>query len=55
MVKLAENKVVDIDVMPGTDEDKLKAQADAIRYALAFWPGCCNLLLCFLRFLNRDI
>lgn len=36
MVKLAENKVVDIDVMPGTDEDKLKAQADALRYVVVF-------------------
>jgi hypothetical protein len=39
MVKLAENKVVDIDVMPGTDEDKLKAQADALRYVLALYLG----------------
>lgn len=33
MVKIAENKVVDIDVMPGTKEDQLKAQADALTYA----------------------
>lgn len=32
MVKLAENKVVDIDVLPGTKEDQLKAQADQIAY-----------------------
>ena len=32
MVKVLENRVVDIDVLPGTKEDQLKAQADQIAY-----------------------
>ncbi len=49
MVKLAENKVVDIDVMPGTDEDKLKAQADALRYVVS---SVLSLLLTSLQYLS---
>lgn len=30
MVKVAENSIVDLDVFPGTHEEKLKAQADAL-------------------------
>ncbi|MCJ1279234.1 hypothetical protein MMC21_007058 [Puttea exsequens] len=30
MVKVAENKIVDLDVLPGTEEDRLKAKADAL-------------------------
>ena len=32
MVKVAENKIVDLDLLPGTEEDKLKAYADKVGY-----------------------
>ena len=35
MVKVAENRVVDLDIFPGTEEEKLKAQADALMYVLS--------------------
>ena len=38
MVKVAENRVVDLDVLPGTKEDQLKAQADALSYVLPQIP-----------------
>lgn len=35
MVKIAENRVVDLDIFPGTEEEKLKAHADALTYVLS--------------------
>jgi len=33
MVKVLENQIVDLDVLPGTKEEELKAQADKISFA----------------------
>ena len=36
MVKVAENKIVDLDLLPGTKEEQLKAQADNLTSVPSF-------------------
>ncbi len=33
MVKVLENQIVDLDVLPGTQEEQLKAQAEKLSFA----------------------
>ncbi len=36
MVKVLENQIVDLDVLPGTQEEQLKAQADKLSLVARF-------------------
>lgn len=51
MVKVVENKVVDLDILPGTKEDQLKAQAEQLKYVHGLIYPSNNLSFCLSFFL----